>query len=70
MARNEFDMRNYDWSKAQRGKFLIKAQRSLGTFTIEKSVMDALGGPERAATILRSIAAAIAVKPKAKRKAA
>ena len=70
MARNEFDMRNYDWTKSERGKYLIKAQRSLGTLTIEKSVMDALGGPEKAATILRSITAAIAVKPKAKRKAA
>jgi hypothetical protein len=67
MAKNEFDMRNYDWTKAQRGKYLRRAQRSLGTLTIEKSVVDILGGPEKAATILRSIAAVITTKTKPKR---
>ncbi len=67
MARNEFDMRNYDWTKAQRGKYLSRAQRSLGTLTIEKSVVEILGGPDKAAAILRTIAAAIATKPKTKR---
>lgn len=62
MAKNEFDMRNYDWSKAERGKYLSRAKRSLSTLTVEKSVVDILGGPDKAATILTTIATAIAPK--------
>lgn len=47
MAKNEFDMRNCDWSKAERGKYLSRAKRSLSTLTVEKSVVDILGGPNQ-----------------------
>jgi hypothetical protein len=67
MARNEFDMRNYDWSRAERGKYLSRANRSLGTLTVEKAVVDILGGPDKAADILRTIASALASKRKPKK---
>ncbi|MBK9070148.1 MAG: hypothetical protein IPL79_03975 [Myxococcales bacterium] len=70
MARSEFDMRNYDWSKSQRGKYLSKAERSLGTLILEREIVEKLGGPDKAVAILRTIAAAIPSAGKFKRRKA
>ena len=68
MARSEFDLRRYDWSRSQRGKYLARAKRSLAVIAIEREILDALGGPEAACAILRTLASSL--PKKARRRAA
>jgi hypothetical protein len=66
MARKrETDLTRYDWRKAERGKYLEKAEGSLELVMLDKNVVKALGGPLAIASILRALADAVgATKPR------
>jgi hypothetical protein len=71
MARNdETDLRRYDWSKAERGKYAERARRSLTVLALEKRVVKALGGPDAVARILTTLADSIEPPKKKKSSAA
>jgi hypothetical protein len=41
--RDETDLRRYDWSRAERGKYVAKAKRSFALVAVSRDVFDAFG---------------------------
>lgn len=63
------ELNSYDWSKAERGKYVAKARESFETLVIDKETMRALSGPENILVILRALAAALPRRAKRKKAA-
>ena len=55
----ETDLSRYDFSKAKRGKYLQKAQRSLETIVVDKKALKTLGGPDAVAALLKALAESV-----------
>jgi hypothetical protein len=73
MARSETDMKRYDWSRAERGKYAAKARRSLASFEaiyIDKKLAKTLGGPDAIRKILEALGASLASAKKKRHRAA
>jgi hypothetical protein len=56
--------------KLSRGKYAERARRSLEVVVLDKTIVTALGGPDRVAGILRALAAAVGEKKPKRRPAA
>ena len=70
MARkSETDLRRYDWTKAERGRYVGKARGSVERIVIETKAVAALGGAEAVREILRVLARAMSEKKRAPKKA-
>ena len=67
--RKETDLRRYDWTKAERGKYAARAKRSLETILVDKKVLKTLGGPEALMGILEALARSIEASRKKRRAA-
>ena len=60
MARKaETDLSRYDFTKAKRGRYLQKAERSFETIVVDKKVLKVLGGPDALAALLRALATSV-----------
>jgi len=56
MARRaETDLRRYDWSRAERGKYVEKARRSFALVAIARDVFEAFGSDEAVNDALRML---------------
>jgi len=60
MARkSETDLTRYDWSKAERGKYLEKAKRSFESVLLDRKAVETLGGPDALREIVATLAKSI-----------
>jgi hypothetical protein len=67
--RSETDLRRYDFTRAERGKYLEKARRSFETLVVDKKLIKTLGGSDAAVQILRAVAHSIEERRKRRRAA-
>ena len=60
MARkSETDLTRYDWTKATRGKYLQKANRSFESVILDRKAVKTLGGPDAIREIVETLARTI-----------
>jgi uncharacterized DUF497 family protein len=60
MARKrETDLSRYDWTKATRGKYLQKANRSFESVILDRKAVKTLGGPDAIREIVETLARTI-----------
>lgn len=70
MARkSETDLRRYDWSKSERGKYAARVRRSVETISVDKKVLETLGGAEAVIDLLEALARSIEASRKKRRAA-
>ena len=70
MPRSAADLSRCDLTRGTRGKYVAKARRSFETVTVDKKVLEALGGADAARDLLTALANSITVAQKRRRRAA
>ena len=68
-GKSETDLRRYDWSKSERGKYAARVRRSVETISVDKKVLETLGGAEAVIGLLEALARSIEASRKKRRAA-